>query len=352
MSAVLAAAAAAPKMRPSQRFRWVQDRLSLALNETIKGGDADILSGIGQRLIIMSASDAGLMQAAAAAKATNNSLGELFESIRRHADNRTSSRQAAPVTDSMTVAEWLECQNVTALLAKSLVEPGSLNDLGTLRQLLSNADDARDTLRSRLLSGVDALVDSLMHALAQPPSPDRPPADSISTAEGASQLAPAPEGSTTSVAPANSSATAKEASQLVPAPLVAPTVKPREGVLAHFRVQPAASVPRLLVVGAINVDVTAHVCGEIDAKAASTIVGSDQPPSFTQGGRGFNQAVACARLGSAPNGFQPASVELHVPAYACCALRACAQPSHVVLSPRQRRRISSQRLVTMCSLGV
>jgi sugar/nucleoside kinase (ribokinase family) len=52
------------------------------------------------------------------------------------------------------------------------------------------------------------------------------------------------------------------------------------------------------VVGAINVDVTAHVCGALDGKA-STVVGSDTPPTFTQGGRGFNQAVACARLGIA-----------------------------------------------------
>ena len=57
--------------------------------------------------------------------------------------------------------------------------------------------------------------------------------------------------------------------------------------------------PKILVVGAINVDVTAHVCGALDATTASTVVGSDEPPSFTQGGRGYNQAVACARLGIA-----------------------------------------------------
>jgi len=56
--------------------------------------------------------------------------------------------------------------------------------------------------------------------------------------------------------------------------------------------------PMILVVGAINVDVTAHVRGALDATRASTVVGSDEPPSFTQGGRGFNQAVACARLGT------------------------------------------------------
>ena len=67
----------------------------------------------------------------------------------------------------------------------------------------------------------------------------------------------------------------------------------------ELRVEAAAGIPKLLVVGAINVDVTAHVCGALDASVASTVVGSDEPPSFTQGGRGFNQAVACARLGLA-----------------------------------------------------
>ena len=68
-----------PGMRPSTKYAWVQESLSNALNDTIKQGDADILGGMGRRLLALSAEmQAGIGQM----PASDASLGEALAGAR------------------------------------------------------------------------------------------------------------------------------------------------------------------------------------------------------------------------------------------------------------------------------
>jgi hypothetical protein len=155
----------------------------------------------------------------------------------------------------------LATHSATQMLAQRLVDPGSTDELAAMRQL-GLGPDVRGELHRRLVSGLDELVESLVVSLGDLCRDDVTDSCSVVSVAESSAMSASDE----------------------------------DGV--KQRVVAVADVPKILIVGAINVDVTAHVCGEINATTASTISGSDDPPSFTQGGRGFNQAVACARLGS------------------------------------------------------
>ena len=250
------------RSRPSHKYRWVQDCLSEALNDTIKRGDADILSSMGHQLIAMSAAGVGDGPSPADA---HDALGQVLferESAVGHRASRPAPLKAAEWT---TVAHWLAEQNVAETLAKCLIETTSMPDgLSSLRQQFSTSDGLREALVARLQGGVDALADSLLPALAELVAP--------------SALFGGSEGS------------AADATPDLPLAADRSSTGGESGLT-----RASADHPKLLVVGAINVDVTAHVRGALDATRASTVVGSDEPPSFTQGegeGKGEDEGAA------------------------------------------------------------
>ena len=176
----------APRRRqPSGRFQWVQDCLTIALNEAVTQphhSERDVLRSMGQRLIAMAGEepadghDALVLFERGPAPTTPRASGRTPRvSSESSASSRTprgsgmsSARRPehGHLESSTTAAEWLASQDVSETLARCLVEPsGATDELDSLRQL-GRSDDARDALLGRLRAGAGALADSLLPGLA------------------------------------------------------------------------------------------------------------------------------------------------------------------------------------------
>ena len=222
--------------RPADRYRWVQESLTIAFRETIKAGDANILDSMGRRLIALAA------QVEAGLPVNSNEPSLLNEMLSADGHDGPSKQQAAPnITRHWKVERWLAAQNVASTLAECIIERSTASDELSALQSLATHIDPREEVHRRLKSGLELLTDSLLPGLAELA------AHGGEHSERAARLLPG-----------GGALVLKEAAVPLPG-----TVS-LQGT-AH---------PKLLVVGAINVDVTAHVRGSwataSTARAAST----------------------------------------------------------------------------------
>jgi len=217
------------RRRQTTRYQYVQDCLTLALNEAVSrenDSTRDILTSMGHRLIAMAATAPS--EAVAFPPAHGDDEPVLFERAPAPAagQRRLSPHASAEPT---TAAQWLAEQNVADAVARCILDPGAPNDLASLRQL-AGRPEVRSTLVARLQAGAGALAAALLPALA-----------ALATAGAAAPSAAALEllscGESELLGCAESGA-AMDAARL-------------HGNTTEY--------PMILVVGAINVDVTAHV---------------------------------------------------------------------------------------------
>ena len=224
------------RRRQTTRYQYVQDCLTLALNEAVNrenDSTRDILTSMGHRLIAMAA--AAPSEAAAFPPAHGHDEPVLFE---RAAAPAAGQRRLSPPASAepTTAAQWLAEQNVAEAVARCILDPGAPDDLASLRQL-AGRPEARSTLVARLQAGAGALAAALLPAFA-----------ALTTA-GAAAPSAAPSSAALELLSCGESGAAMDATRL------------------HGN---ATEYPMILVVGAINVDVTAHVRGALDATSAST----------------------------------------------------------------------------------
>jgi hypothetical protein len=223
------------RRRQTTRYQYVQDCLTLALNEAVSrenDSTRDILTSMGHRLIAMAATAPS--EAVAFPPAHGDDEPVLFERAPAPAagQRRLSPHASAEPT---TAAQWLAEQSVAMAVARCILDPGAPNDLASLRQL-AGRPEVRSTLVARLQAGAGALAAALLPALA-----------ALTTA-GAAAPSAAPSAAALELLSCGESGAAIDAARL-------------HGNTTEY--------PMILVVGAINVDVTAHVRGALDATSAS-----------------------------------------------------------------------------------
>ena len=231
------------RRRQTTRYQYVQDCLTLALNEAVSrenDSTRDILTSMGHRLIAMAATAPS--EAVAFPPAHGDDEPVLFERAPAPAagQRRLSPHASAEPT---TAAQWLAEQNVAKAVARCILDPGAPNDLASLRQL-AGRPEVRSTLVARLQAGADALAAALLPALA-----------ALATA-GAAAPSAAP------------SAAALELLSCGESELLSCGESGAAMGAARLHGN-TTDYPMILVVGAINVDVTAHVRGALDATSAS-----------------------------------------------------------------------------------
>jgi len=217
------------RRRQTTRYQYVQDCLTLALNEAVSrenDSTRDILTSMGHRLIAMAATAPS--EAVAFPPAHGDDEPVLFERAPAPAagQRRLSPHASAEPT---TAAQWLAEQNVADAVARCILDPGAPNDLASLRQL-AGRPEVRSTLVARLQAGAGALAAALLPALA-----------ALATAGAAAPSAAALEllsCGESELLSCGESGAAIDAARL-------------HGNTTEY--------PMILVVGAINVDVTAHV---------------------------------------------------------------------------------------------
>ena len=223
------------RRRQTTRYQYVQDCLTLALNEAVNrenDSTRDILTSMGHRLIAMAA--AAPSEAAAFPPAHGHDEPVLFERAPAPAagQRRLSPHASAEPT---TAVQWLAEQNVAEAVGRCILDSGAPDDLASLRQL-AGRPEVRNTLVARLQAGAGALAAALLPALT-------------ALTAGAAAPSAAPSAAALELPGCGESGAAMDAARL------------RSDTTEY---------PMILVVGAINVDVTAHVRGALDATRAST----------------------------------------------------------------------------------
>ena len=228
------------RRRQTTRYQYVQDCLTLALNEAVSrenDSTRDILTGMGHRLIAMAATAPSM--AVAFPQAHGDDEPVLFE--RAPAAAAGQRRLSPPASaEPTTAAQWLAEQNVAEAVARCILDPGAPDDLASLRQL-AGRPEVRSTLVARLQAGAGALAAALLPAFAALTT-----AGAAAPSSAALELLSCGE---SALLGCGESGAAMDATRL-------------HGNTTEY--------PMILVVGAINVDVTAHVRGALDATSAST----------------------------------------------------------------------------------
>ena len=240
------------RRRQTTRYQYVQDCLTLALNEAVSrenDSTRDILTSMGHRLIAMAATAPSM--AVAFPQAHGDDEPVLFE--RAPAAAAGQRRLSPPASaEPTTAAQWLAEQNVAEAVARCILDPGAPDDLASLRQL-AGRPEVRSTLVARLQAGAGALAAALLLALA-----------ALTTAGAAAPSAAPSSAALELLSCGESELLGCGESELLGC---GESGAAMDAARLHGN---TTEYPMILVVGAINVDVTAHVRGALDATSAST----------------------------------------------------------------------------------